>query len=181
MEIKRPKTPGSGRKKGTPNKRTVLDREEAREAAKRIAAKAGLKVQDIDAHTLLKLFYQCEEFTPRFRKECAAEALKYEKPALSAMDSKTTETVNYVVEMPPPVKDLNEWMRMHMHDASKPNDDRAERIKKNHLRLADEEERKRCRALEGFSTKTPTRLAALKRWRVPSLRGGYRLRENRKK
>jgi hypothetical protein len=124
-----PKTPGSGRKRGTPNRRTVLDREEAKEAAKKIAAAAGIKLEDIDAHSLLQLFYRCEDFSPRFRKECAAEALKYEKPALSAMDSKTTETVNYVVEMPAPVNDLNEWMRMHRNDTSKPDDGRADRIK----------------------------------------------------
>ena len=102
-----------GRRKGVPNRRTVLDREEAQAAAKKIAAAAGIKLEDIDAHTLLKLFYQCEDFTPRFRKECAAEALKYEKPALSAMESKSTEQIQYVVEMPPAILDLDEWKRLH--------------------------------------------------------------------
>ena len=108
-----PKTPGSGRKKGTPNKRTVLDREEAKEAAKKIAVAAGIELKDIDAHTLLQLFYRCEDFTPRFRKECAAEALKYEKPALSSMDSRSTDHVQYVVEMPPPVADMATWWKFY--------------------------------------------------------------------
>jgi hypothetical protein len=116
-------TKSGGRKKGTPNKRTVLDREEAKEAAKRIAAAAGLKIEDIDAHTLLQLFYRCEEFSPRFRKECAAEALKYEKPALSSMDSRSTEQVQYVVEMPPPVNDLEEWNRLYMSGEARIGDD----------------------------------------------------------
>jgi hypothetical protein len=108
-----PKTPGSGRKKGTQNKRTVLDREEAREAAKKFAEAAGIKVQDIDAHTLLQLFYRCENFSPRFRKECASEALKYEKPALSSMDSRVDSQTTYVVEMPPPVADMATWWRLY--------------------------------------------------------------------
>jgi hypothetical protein len=106
-------TKSGGRKKGTPNKRTVLDREEAKEAAKKIAAAAGIKLEDVDAHTLLQLFYRCEDFTPRFRKECAAEALKYEKPALSSTDSRSTELVHNVVMMPAPVKDLAEWRSLH--------------------------------------------------------------------
>jgi hypothetical protein len=99
--------------KGTPNKRTVLDREEAKEAAKRIAAAAGIELKDIDAHTLLQLFHRCEDFSPRFRKECAAEALKYEKPALSSMDSRVDSQVSYVVELPPVCKDMDEWRRLH--------------------------------------------------------------------
>jgi hypothetical protein len=102
-----------GRRKGVPNKGTVLAREEAQAAAKKIAAAAGIKLEDIDAHTLLQLFYRCEDFTPRFRKECAAEALKYEKAALTAVDSRSTETIQYVVEMPPAILDLDEWKRLH--------------------------------------------------------------------
>jgi hypothetical protein len=108
-----PETPGSGRKKGTPNKRTVLDREEAKAAAKKIAEAAGIKIEDIDAHTLLQLFYRCEDFSPRLRKECAAEALKYEKPALSAMDSRVDSQVSYVVELPPVCKHMDEWRRLY--------------------------------------------------------------------
>jgi hypothetical protein len=115
-----PKTAGSGRKKGTPNKRTVLDREEAKEAAKKIAAAAGIKLANIDAHTLLQLFYRCEDFSPRFRKECAAEALKYEKPALSSMDSKVQGTQTYVVEMPPPVADMATWWKRYGGDQFTP-------------------------------------------------------------
>jgi hypothetical protein len=114
MAVKgQPKTPGSGRKKGTPNKRTVLDREEAKEAAKKIAAAAGIKLEEIDAHTLLQLFYRCDDFSPRFRKECAAEALKYEKPALSSMDSRVDSQTTYVVEMPPPVADMTTWWKLY--------------------------------------------------------------------
>jgi hypothetical protein len=40
--------------------------------------------------------------------------------ALSALDSTTSQTVNYVVEMPAPVRDLNHWMEMHRVDRSKP-------------------------------------------------------------
>jgi hypothetical protein len=100
-----------GRQKGTPNKRTLERRARTEEAIKAIANANGSGVFDGNAHDLLKLFYKTEAFPAEFRAKCAEAALKFEKPALQAVDSTIKDQRPYVIAMPAPFASLDEWDR----------------------------------------------------------------------
>jgi hypothetical protein len=75
------------------------------------ARAAGIKVEEIDAHTLLQWFYRCEEFPPEFRCSFVIEAIKFEKPSMFSIDSNVHHTQQYIVRMPAEVKDPTDCMR----------------------------------------------------------------------
>jgi hypothetical protein len=86
---------------------------------------AGMKVEEIDAHSLLQAFYRCEEFSPEFRRTCAVEALKFEKPAMSSIESKVETEQRYIVRMPAEVENLAEWWKLYGGDGPGPSGDPA--------------------------------------------------------
>jgi hypothetical protein len=101
-----------GRQKGTPNKTTAERRAKMEEAMRAIANANGSGVFDGNAHDLLMAIYKNESFPIDFRARCAEAALKYEKPALAAVDNTIHEPGKYIVRMPSAVGSLEEWGRM---------------------------------------------------------------------
>ena len=79
--------PGSGRKKGSKNKRTIqLEKLIAEQAAK--LEVLTQKPFDGDAHSLLQLAYKDTSLPMADRLEAAKAAIRFEKPALSSEDRK---------------------------------------------------------------------------------------------
>src|SRR5262249_10361440 len=67
-------------------------------------------------HALLMACYKNEEFPIDFRAHCASLALKFEKPALQAIDSTIKEERPYVIAMmPAPTPTLEEWKHLYMN------------------------------------------------------------------
>jgi hypothetical protein len=97
------------------NRKTKARIEATRRAAEAMANQDGSGVFAGDAHALLMAMYKNESFTPEFRAHCAGMALKFEKPALQAVDTTVEDRRHYVVHMPMPVKDLDEWKRLYMN------------------------------------------------------------------
>jgi hypothetical protein len=79
---KRPKT--GGRKKGTPNKRTVAATEAAQQAALVLAEALGEHAFPGDAHALLMSVYKDTRLAIDLRADAAKAALPYEKPRLQS-------------------------------------------------------------------------------------------------
>ena len=98
-----------GRKKGSRNKKAVLLEEKGREA---LAKALGPHAFDGDAHSLLVAIYKDESRPVELRLEAAKAAIRFEKPALAALDAKgTIENVHYAVGEEPPTED--EWIEQH--------------------------------------------------------------------
>jgi hypothetical protein len=88
-----------GRKKGSRNKKTVLLEEKGREA---LAKALGPHAFDGDAHSLLIAIYKDEPHPIELRLEAAKAAIRFEKPALAALDAKgTIENVHYAARCRP--------------------------------------------------------------------------------
>jgi hypothetical protein len=110
-----------GRRPGSLNRKTKVRIEATRRAAEAMANQDGSGVFAGDAHALLMAMYKNESFTPEFRAHCAGMALKFEKPALQAVDSTVREERPYVVAMmPAPVESLEEWKRLYMNGDNTP-------------------------------------------------------------
>jgi hypothetical protein len=73
-----------GRKKGTKNRKTVLLEEKGREA---LAEVLGPDAFDGDAHSLLIAIYKDRSHPIDLRLEAAKAAIRFEKPALAAVDT----------------------------------------------------------------------------------------------
>jgi hypothetical protein len=69
-----------------------------------------------DAQALLTIIYKTESFPLDVRMRAAEMANTRERPALQAVDSNIKDQRTYVVEMPPPVKDLDEWKRLYCEE-----------------------------------------------------------------
>jgi hypothetical protein len=77
-----------GRRKGSRNRKTVLLEEKGRKA---LAEALGPHAIDVDAHSLLTAIYKNE-----------AAAIRFEKPALAALDAhETVKNVHYVISDQP--------------------------------------------------------------------------------
>jgi DNA-binding PadR family transcriptional regulator len=88
-----------GRQKGTKNRKTVLLEEKGREA---LAEVLGANAFEGDAHSLLIAVYKDEAHPIELRLEAAKAAIRFEKPALAALDARgTIENVHYAVGEPP--------------------------------------------------------------------------------
>lgn len=130
---KRPKT--GGRQKGSKNKATIARENAIAEALRTIKNANGSGVFDGDAHALLMLVYKNENLPLDVRTRAAEAALKFERPALAAIDSRAETTVNYIVRMPEPVRDMDHWLQVYgdtpkLTDASDAEwNERLERIK----------------------------------------------------
>jgi hypothetical protein len=103
MDGPRPKTPGSGRQKGTPNKKT-LARYEAE--ARVNAALAAMGKDTLTGMKLLQEVLNHPDTPLSIKIQCAGLLVKQEAPQAS-------ET-KYVAVMPLPVKDMDEWKKLHM-------------------------------------------------------------------
>jgi hypothetical protein len=99
-----------GRQKGTKNRKTALLEEKGREA---LAEVLGANAFDGDAHSLLIAIYKDESRPIELRLEAAKAAIRFEKPALAALDAKgTIENVHYAVGEQPVTED--EWIEQHI-------------------------------------------------------------------
>jgi hypothetical protein len=81
-----PKT--GGRKRGTPNKRTVERERAVAAAARKITAALGADAFPGDAHALLMAVYKDPQQPAELRIEAARAAIGYEKPRLAAVEAK---------------------------------------------------------------------------------------------
>jgi hypothetical protein len=96
-----------GRQKGTKNKSTILLQQRGREALAR-----GPKPYDGDAHALLIAVYKDESQPIELRVEAAKAAIRFEKPALAALDARgTIESVHYAIGDRPLTED--EWIERY--------------------------------------------------------------------
>ncbi|MEK6244030.1 MAG: hypothetical protein AABM33_05960 [Pseudomonadota bacterium] len=86
-----------GRKKGSKNKRTRELEAAKKEAAKKIETAIGKGAFKGDAHDYLMTVYKNPKKKEAVRIDAAGKAIKFEKPALAAVDTtikgKTTVTV----------------------------------------------------------------------------------------
>jgi hypothetical protein len=104
-----------GRKPGSKNKLT-LAKARIREAA---MAKIGAAHSDAfkgEPLDFIEAIMRSPDFDPDMRFEAATRAAQYRhaKKSENVIEDKT----NYVTRMPHPVKDLDEWKRMHMQTES---------------------------------------------------------------
>jgi hypothetical protein len=84
-----------GRQKGTRNRKTALLEEKGREA---LAEVLGANAFEGDAHSLLIAIYKDESRPIELRLEAAKAAIRFEKPALAAVDTHgTVESVHYAI------------------------------------------------------------------------------------
>lgn len=104
-------TKSGGKKKGSRNKSTLARLTAIQEAAKLMANTDGSGVFTGDGHALLVAVYKNEKFPIELRADCAKAAIRYEKPALSAVEN-TGDIQAYVTRMPAPVASLDEWMKL---------------------------------------------------------------------
>ena len=98
-----------GRQKGTKNRKTVLLEEKGREA---LAEILGANAFEGDAHSLLIAVYKDQSKPIELRLEAAKAAIRFEKPALAAVDTHgTIENVHYAIG-DRPVSD-DEWIERY--------------------------------------------------------------------
>lgn len=122
---KRPKY--GGRQKGAKNKATIARQQAIEEALRTIKNANGSGVFDGDAHALLMLVYKNESFPLDVRTKAAEAALKFEKPALAAVDLKGTVDHTFVVHMPEPIQGvtsverLENWKKIYCENEPIPN------------------------------------------------------------
>jgi len=99
-----------GRQKGSRNKKTVTLQKIGCEALAKTRAALELEPQifDGDAHTLLMAIYRDMSRPIELRLEAAKAAIRFEKPALAAVDTHgTIENVHYAIGDRPLSED--EW------------------------------------------------------------------------
>jgi hypothetical protein len=99
-----------GRQKGSRNKKTVLLEEKGQEG---LAKVLGPDAFDGDAHSLLITIYKDASHPVELRLEAAKAAIRFEKPALAALDARgTIENVHYGISEQPLTED--EWTEQHV-------------------------------------------------------------------
>jgi hypothetical protein len=99
-----------GRAAGVPNKRS----DELNAAIQQTAAKLHEVLPSAfegDAHALLMAVYKDPEHDWPIRVDAAKAAIRYEKPALSSVDSTGDEVRRAVVRVPPKEEDIATWHR----------------------------------------------------------------------
>jgi len=97
-----------GRQKGTPNKRTVELQEKAEAAAQAIGSAIEGAFEG-DAHALLMTIYKDPKQDIDLRIEAAKAAIRYEKPALAAVDlNSVNEHTVYTISAEPMTDE--EWL-----------------------------------------------------------------------
>ena len=88
-----------GRQQGSKNKRTLLLEERTRALIDNAKEIIGGDLFEGDAHTFLMLTYKDKSLPHNLRLDAAKAAIRFEKPALTAIDANNTiEKVHYAVE-----------------------------------------------------------------------------------
>lgn len=101
-----------GRQKGSKNKRTLMLEGAARELIANAGDVLGENAFDGDAHALLILTYKNKALPLELRVDAAKAAIRFEKPALSSVDSKATvENTHYTISDVPLSE--TEWAEQH--------------------------------------------------------------------
>ena len=91
-----------GRQKGSKNKRTLLQEERTRALIDNAKEIIGGDLFDGDAHAFLILTYKDKSLPRNLRLDAAKAAIRFEKPALTAVDAHSkTETVHYAISDEP--------------------------------------------------------------------------------
>jgi hypothetical protein len=91
-----------GRQKGSKNKRTLLLEERTRALLDNAKEIIGSEPFDGDAHAFLILTYKDKSLPLNLRLDAAKAAIRFEKPALTAVDAHgKTETVHYAISDKP--------------------------------------------------------------------------------
>jgi hypothetical protein len=107
-----------GRKAGSKNKLTLALAQMRAEATKKINAELGEDAFKGDAIDFLQAIYKSPHFDPDMRMEAATRASQFERAKKT--ESMIEDKRSYVVRMPAPVADLDEWMRINMPDNTTP-------------------------------------------------------------
>ena len=103
-----------GRQKGSKNKRTLLLEGAARELLDNAGAILGDNGFNGDAHALLILTYKNISLPLELRIDAAKAAIRFEKPALAAIDAKgTIENHHYAISEHPLTDE--EWTAKYVH------------------------------------------------------------------
>jgi hypothetical protein len=91
-----------GRQKGSKNKRTLLLEERGRALLDNAKDIIGSQPFDGDAHALLILTYKDKSLPLNLRLDAAKAAIRFEKPALTAVDAHSTiEKTQYIISDKP--------------------------------------------------------------------------------
>jgi hypothetical protein len=91
-----------GGKKGSKNKRTLLLEERTRAMIDNAKEIIGGDLFEGDAHAFLILTYKDKSLPHNLRLDAAKAAIRFEKPALTAVDAHSkTETVHYAISDEP--------------------------------------------------------------------------------
>jgi hypothetical protein len=99
-----------GRTAGVPNKRSDDFQAAIQEKAKKLEALVPGAFEG-DAHALLMAVYKDPDHEWSLRVDAAKAAIRYEKPALSSVDSTGEEVRRAVVRVPPKEDDVLSWHR----------------------------------------------------------------------
>jgi hypothetical protein len=98
-----------GRKKGSKNKRALLLQERTRALLDNAKEIIGGDLFEGDAHTFLMLTYKDKSLPHNLRLDAAKAAIRFEKPALTAIDANNTiEKVHYAISDEPMT--IEEWV-----------------------------------------------------------------------
>lgn len=101
-----------GRKPGAKNKRTLLLESAAREIIENASKIIGAEAFEGDAHAFLILIYKNPGLPLDLRVDAAKAAIRFEKPALTAVDARGTfEAIHYAMSDEPPSE--AEWTAQH--------------------------------------------------------------------
>ena len=91
-----------GRQKGSKNKRTLLLEERTRALIDNAKEIIGGDLFEGDAHAFLMLTYRDKSLPHNLRLDAAKVAIRFEKPALTAIDANNTiEKVHYAISDEP--------------------------------------------------------------------------------
>ncbi|MEZ0064021.1 hypothetical protein ABIF26_009583 [Bradyrhizobium elkanii] len=101
-----------GRKTGSKNRRTQELEAATANAAKQISEALGVPF-DGDAHALLMAIYKDTAKPIELRLDAAKAAIRFEKPALSSVDSTGEVVHRYVARLPEKVGTTDEWQKQH--------------------------------------------------------------------
>ena len=98
-----------GRQKGSKNKRTLLQEERTRALLDNAKEIIGGDLFEGDAHAFLMLTYKDKSLPHSLRLDAAKVAIRFEKPALTAIDANNTiEKVHYAISDQPMTNE--EWV-----------------------------------------------------------------------
>jgi hypothetical protein len=107
-----------GRKPGSKNRLTLEKLQLRQEAAKKINDALGEDDFKGSAVEFLQACYKMSGFDIEFRKDAAEKVAQYEtaKKTEATIEDKT----QYVVHMPAPVANLEEWVALHINNGGTP-------------------------------------------------------------